>query len=99
MQATTQCESDKQLRDAVQRHLEWEPRIISKDISVSASGGAVTLNGFVHSLAEKFVAERTAKAVYGVRAVANDIEVRLGSGQTDPEIARNAVHALLTDIF
>ena len=51
----------------------------------------VTLTGFADSYAEKIDAEAAVKRVRGVRAVANDIEVRLLDERTDPEIAREAV--------
>ena len=54
----------------------------------------VTLTGFVHSYWDKDAAEKAVKRVYGVRGVANDIEVKLSSARTDPEIAREAVHEL-----
>jgi osmotically-inducible protein OsmY len=56
----------------------------------------VTLTGFVETYAKKYAAERAAKRVYGVKAVANDIEVKLpiGSERPDPDIARAAVLAL-----
>lgn len=91
-------ELDKQLRDAVVKQLEWAPEIASQDISVNAKDGTVMLSGFVHSYAEKVAAERVAKSVYRVRAVANDIGVRPTS-RTDPEIARDIVHALALDVM
>jgi osmotically-inducible protein OsmY len=98
MQAATFKETDKQLRDAVLCQLDWEPEIVSKDISVAAKDGVVTLTGFVHSLFEKVAAERAAKSVYGVQAVAGDIEVKLGTQRTDPEIARDIVHAMQVNV-
>ena len=98
MQAIQHKESDQQLRDAVQFQLEWEPEITSKDISVSARDGVISLTGFVHDYGEKFAAERSVKKVYGVLGVANDIEVRPGTERTDPEIARDMVQALETNI-
>ncbi len=89
--------SDKQLREAVLRQLEWQPEIVSQDISVNAKEGAVTLTGFVHSYAEKVAAERAAKCVHGVRAVANDIEVKPMT-RTDPEIARDVIEAMKLDL-
>jgi osmotically-inducible protein OsmY len=56
--------------------------------------GVVTLSGFVKSYWEKDAAEKAVKRVYGVRGVADDIEVKLTSTRTDPEIARDAVHEL-----
>jgi osmotically-inducible protein OsmY len=98
MQASTQIRSDRDLETAVQGQLEWDPQIVSKDISVSAKDDVVTLTGFVHSYPEKLAAEKAAKAVYGVRAVANDIEVKPGDERSDPEIARDIVHAMKIDI-
>ena len=96
MQTMMEKATDKQLREAVLRQLEWAPEIASQDISVSAKEGTVTLTGFVHSYAEKVAGEKAAKSVYGVRAVANDIEVKPMT-RTDPEIARDIVHALRID--
>ena len=96
MQTAMEKGSNKELREAVLRQLEWSPEIASEDIGVSAKEGAVTLSGFVHSYAEKVAAEKAAKGVYGVLAVANDIEVRPGT-RTDPEIARDIVQALRLD--
>lgn len=97
MQTKIHTEADKKLRDAVVRQLEWDPEITSQDISVSAKDGSVTLTGFVHVYSEKFAAERVAKSVYGVRAVANDIAVRPMT-RTDPEIARDVLEALKLDV-
>jgi osmotically-inducible protein OsmY len=94
MQVTTYKETDKQLRDAVLQQIEWKPEISSKHISAKAEDGAVTLTGFVHSYFEKFSAEKAAKSVYGVRALANDIEVRPSSTRTDPEIAHDIMDAM-----
>lgn len=88
--------SDKELRETLLRHLQWVPEITSPDINVSARDGAVTLTGFVHSYPEKFAAEKAVKSVYGVLAVANDIEVK-PAVRTDPEIARDILHALKLD--
>jgi len=86
--------SDTAIRDDVTFELKWEPKISSSDIGVSVKDGVVTLTGFVHSYFEKDAAEKAAKRVYGVRAVANDLEVRLSQSRTDPEIARDAVQEL-----
>jgi osmotically-inducible protein OsmY len=98
MQPKTQKETDSQLRDAVLLQLEWEPEVVSKDISVAAKEGVVTLTGFVHSYFEKVAAEKAAKSVYGVQAVAGDIEVKLGTTRSDPEIARDIVHAMQMNV-
>ena len=56
--------------------------------------GVVTLSGFVRSYWDKDAAEKAAERVYGVRGVANDVEVKLSSARTDSEIAREAIKNL-----
>jgi osmotically-inducible protein OsmY len=90
--------TEVELREAVLRQLEWAPEIASQDISVRAKEGAVTLTGFVQSYAEKVAAEKAAKSVYGVKAVANDIEVTAMT-RTDPEIARDILAAMKLDLM
>jgi len=97
MQTMMEKGTDKQLREAVLRQLEWEPEVVSQDISVNAKEGAVTLTGFVHSYAEKVAGEKAAKSVYGVKAVANDIEVKPMT-RTDPEITRDILEAMKLDL-
>ena len=97
MQTRTQNETDNQLRTAVAMQIDWEPEVMSRDIAVVARDGVVTLTGFVHNYFEKVAAERAAKSVYGVKAVANDIEVKTALVRTDPEIARDVVHAMSVD--
>ncbi len=92
--------SDSEIRDDVEAELRYDPDMANADIAVSAKDGVVTLAGFARSYLQKWEAERAAKRVKGVRAVANDIEVRLPSmdSRPDPEIAREAVHALTTTL-
>lgn len=98
MQTRTQNQPDNELRAAVAMQIDWEPEVTSPDISVAAHEGVITLTGFVHHYYEKVAAEKAAKSVYGVKAVANDIEVRTVATRTDPEIARDIVHAMTADI-
>jgi osmotically-inducible protein OsmY len=94
-----QARSDDLIRDDILYELKWEPKIrSSSDIVVGVKDGVVTLSGFVRSYWDKDAAEKAAKRVYGVRGVANDIEVKLASTRTDPEIARDAVHELESHI-
>jgi len=90
----TLTELDVRVRDEVRRQLDWDPDVDSSAIGVVAKSGVVTLTGFIDSYAGKLAAERAAKRVRGVRAVANDIEVRLKLGRTDADIARDAARAL-----
>jgi osmotically-inducible protein OsmY len=88
--------TDRELQEHVQNALDWEPSIDAAEIGVSVDSGVVTLRGDVKSYAEKAAAERVTVGVYGVKAVANDINVRLGGEQqrTDTEIAQAVVSAL-----
>jgi osmotically-inducible protein OsmY len=88
--------SDLELRKAVETELNWEPSINAAEIGVAAKGGIVTLSGHVQSYWEKVAAERAAERVSGVKAVVNELEVRLpgSSERTDEDIARAAVNAL-----
>ena len=88
--------TDKDLKQHVQSALVWEPSLDASDIGASVDEGVVTLRGNVASYAERVTAERVALRVYGVKAVANDLVVRLVSGfeRTDTEIAQAAVAAL-----
>jgi osmotically-inducible protein OsmY len=88
--------TDSEIKHDVEEELRWDPDIDATDIAVSVRDGAVTLTGFVRSYAQKLQAETDAKRVAGVRAVANDIQVRLPyiNERPDPEIARDAVSAL-----
>ena len=69
--------------------IDWEPEVTSRDISVAAHEGIITLTGFANNYYEKVAAEKAVKSVYGVKAVANDIEIRIAGTRTDPEIARD----------
>jgi osmotically-inducible protein OsmY len=88
--------TDRDLQEQVQKALDWEPSVDAADIGVSVENGIVTLRGDVKTYWEKAAAERVALAVYGVKAVANDVNVRIGDGQkrTDTDIAQAAVSAL-----
>ena len=88
--------TDKQLQHDVLAELEWEPSVEASQIGVTAKNAVVTLVGNVAHYHEKLAAERAAKRVYGVQAVANDIEVRLlsPSQRTDAEIAAASLYAL-----
>ena len=98
MTTTAQTRSDDLIREDVLFELKWDPKITSNDIAVAVKDAVVTLSGFVSSYWEKDSAEKAVKRVYGVKGVANDIEVKLTSKRTDPEIARDAVHELESHI-
>ncbi|HVM78630.1 MAG TPA: BON domain-containing protein [Stellaceae bacterium] len=91
---------DMKLRQNVLDELEWEPSLDAAHVGVAARAGVVTLSGHVASFAEKLAAERAAWRVAGVRAVAQEIEVRLPSDRknSDEEIAARALRMLEWDV-
>jgi osmotically-inducible protein OsmY len=88
--------SDLQLRQDVLDELEFEPSVNAAHIGVTANHGVVTLTGFVTSYAEKTMAERAVRRVKGVKAIAEEIEVRLPSDlkRADDEVAARAIDIL-----
>ena len=92
--------SDSDIQKDVTDEFKWEPSLRDDDIAVGVRDGVVTLAGFVDSYPEKWTAERVASRVKGVKAVANDLEVKLPSSsqRSDPDIAHAAVNALSWNI-
>ena len=72
--------------------LGWEPSIDAAHVGVAANAGVVTLTGHVQSFAQKVAAERAAARVKGVKAVAEEIEVKLpydiAVSREDPKFLR-----------
>ncbi|MDM0117558.1 BON domain-containing protein [Variovorax sp. J22R133] len=101
MTVATAARTDVEIQNEVQTELKWEPRVQSNEIGVAVKDGVVTLTGYVDSYSKRWAAEEASHRVRGVRAVANDIEVRLGTSyeRTDPEIADSAARALQWDIL
>ena len=99
MSVATETRTDAQIQAEVLAELKWEPRVQSTEIGVAVKDGIVTLTGWVDSYTKRWAAEEAAHRVRGVKAVANDIEVRLSTTgeRTDPEIAAAAVRALQWD--
>jgi osmotically-inducible protein OsmY len=97
----TEIISDEQVQQDVLDELKWDARVKPNEIGVAVKSGVVTLIGWVDSYTKKWAAEEAALRVRGVKAVANDIEVRLpgSSERTDDEIAAAAVRALEWDSF
>jgi osmotically-inducible protein OsmY len=99
MSIATATRPDAEIQTDVLAELKWEPRVQAPEIGVSVKDGIVTLSGWVDSYTKRWAAEEAAQRVRGVKAVANEIEVRLGAGaeRTDAEIAAAAVRALEWD--
>jgi osmotically-inducible protein OsmY len=87
-------------RDLV-AELNAEPNLRNDDIAVGVRDGVVTLAGYVDSYADKWRAERVVSKIKGVKAVVNELEVRLPSGsqRNDQEIARAAVNAFQWNVL
>jgi osmotically-inducible protein OsmY len=85
--------SDRTIKQAVEEELDWEPSIDAEHIGVTVEDGVVTLSGHVGSYAEKYAAEKAAKRVKGVRAIAQEIEIRFPSDKktSDDQIAKRAL--------
>jgi osmotically-inducible protein OsmY len=88
--------TDRQLQEHVQNALDWDPSIDAADIGVTVDKGVVTLRGDVKTYAERAAAERVARGVYGTKAIANDINIRLSTGakRSDSDIAQAVLMAL-----
>ena len=95
----TVTRSDEQIQRDVLAELKWDARVQPNEIGVAVKDGIVTLIGWVDSYTKRWAAEEAALRVRGVKAVANDIEVKLPifAERTDPEIAAAALHALKWD--
>ena len=90
---------DKHLKQAVLDELKWEPSVNESHIGVTAKDGVITLMGHVETYSEKAAAEKAARRVNDVKAVAEEIEVRLPFSvkHGDEEIAAAAVNRLFWD--
>jgi osmotically-inducible protein OsmY len=97
MAVATLTRTDEQIQQDVFAELKWDARLQPNEIGVIVKDGVVTLTGWVDSYLKKWTAEDVAHRVGGVKAVANDIEVKLSSERTDPDIAAAAVRAIEWD--
>jgi osmotically-inducible protein OsmY len=89
--------SDSDVQRNFQEELKWEPGLVhASKIGVAVRDGVVTLTGIVNSYFEKWAAERAAKRVHGVNALAMELEVELPNStiRSDADIARAAESAL-----
>ncbi len=85
--------SDIALRQCILDELAWEPSVDAAHIGVLVEDGVVTLTGYVRSYAERAAAEQVVARIKGVKAVAQELHVRLGHNQKrdDDQIARRAL--------
>lgn len=88
--------TDEQIQTDVQEELKWEPYLKASQIGVAVNKGIVTLSGHVDSYSKKLAAEKAAKRVGGVKAIAEDIQIGVSPAysKTDAEIAEAVLNAL-----
>jgi osmotically-inducible protein OsmY len=103
-ESTKGCEpitTDTRLQADVEDELKWDPRVTATEVGVAVNDGVVTLNGTVPTYAEKRAAEKAARRVFGVKAVAEEIRVEPSGahGPSDTAIAEAAVRALQTPVW
>jgi osmotically-inducible protein OsmY len=101
MAVAVETRTDTQIQSDVLAELRWDPRLKANEIGVSVKDGVVALTGWVDSYFKKWAAEDDAHKVRGVKAVANDLEVKLPSSaqRTDADIAAAVARTLETDAF
>ncbi len=99
MVTATVTRTDEEIHQEVLAELKWEPQIQPNEVGVAVKDGIVTLTGWVDSYLKKWAAEDAALRVRGVKAVVNDIEVRLTTERTDEDIAKAVINALEWDAF
>lgn len=92
--------TDAQLQRDVMDELRWDPAVGDAEIGVAVKDGVVTLAGEVESFARRFAAVKAAERVAGIRAIAEDIHVKIPSAstRTDTEIAHATANALEWDV-
>src|SRR5579864_2868312 len=90
---------DEEIQTDVLEELQWDTRVQPNEIGVTVKDGIVTLTGWVDSYLKKIAAWEAAHRVRGVKAVVNDIEVRLPSSaeRTDADLAAAVLNALRWD--
>ena len=88
--------TDADIRRDVETELQWDPSIDDKRIGVAVANGVVTLTGDVPHYSGRWAAEDVVKRVTGVRAIANDIQIKIpaSGSRSDTEIAEAAANAL-----
>ncbi|TDU31662.1 osmotically-inducible protein OsmY [Panacagrimonas perspica] len=92
--------NDLQLKQAVMDELEFDPAIDAAHVTAFVHDGVVTLAGYVGDYTQKHAAETAARRIKGVRAIAQEIEVRLPTDRkiADDEIADRATRILDWDL-
>ncbi len=93
--------SDAEIRLDVESELTWDPSVDDKKIGVIVHAGVVTLTGEASHYAGRWAAEDVAKRVKGVRAIANEIQVKIPAAgrRSDTDIAEAAANAIRWNVL
>jgi osmotically-inducible protein OsmY len=88
--------SDMELQRDILDEILWEPGTYTPDIGIIVHDGVVTLTGSVENFPAKWEAERATLRVSGVKAVANEIVVKLSTDnrRSDEDLAAAATEVL-----
>jgi osmotically-inducible protein OsmY len=88
--------NDLALRRAILDELEFRPQIDAAAIGVAVRDGVVSLTGHVKTFAEKLAVERAVQSLKGVRAIAEELEVKTArdDGVPDDELAGRCVDVI-----
>lgn len=88
--------TDSEIQKHVMDELSWLPFLNAHEIGVAVKDGIVTLSGTVDTYSKKVAAEAATQKIEGVKAIAEEIQVRLGheDNKTDAEIASAVINAL-----
>jgi osmotically-inducible protein OsmY len=87
---------DSDIRRDVETELQWDPGVDGSKVGVIVHNGVVTLTGEVDHYSGRWAAEDVIKRVKGVRAIANEIQVKMPSTgvRSDSDLAEAAANAL-----
>jgi osmotically-inducible protein OsmY len=88
--------NDADIGRDMESELQWDPSIDNRRIGVTVNNGVVTLTGDVPHYSSRWAAEDSAKRICGVRAIANDIQIKISASdeRTDTDIAEAAANAI-----
>jgi osmotically-inducible protein OsmY len=91
---------NKDIREAVESEIAFDPQVESSDISVKNLEGEVALNGTVPNYPQYLEAAAAARRVAGVTNVHNHLEVSLPTGdyRDDATLTTTANNVLLLDV-
>jgi osmotically-inducible protein OsmY len=91
--------TDTDIQQDVLEELAWDARVQPNEIGVAVKDGIVTLSGHVDTYTKKWAAEEAAHRVKGVKAVVNEVDVKLlpSAERTDEDIAAAVIRALEWD--